>query len=122
MRTERQFRLPVLTTYLLLGFPIFYFVYKFGVLLEGYDDARWYLKLAENLSSTEVPSPFNMRLLSTSIVHLMTKAGLMYETQCAIDAYTVSKPYFFNMILFNYIAIVLTAYSFYNVFGRLAFP
>lgn len=115
-----RYNLHILTVYFLLTFPMFYFVYKFGILLQGYDDAKSYLKLFENLSSTEVPSPFNMRLLASSIVHVMEKTGLMYNTECSMDAFgNVSKPYFFNNLLFNFICIFLTSFSIFLVFFKL---
>jgi hypothetical protein len=61
-----------------------------------------------------------MRLLSSYIVHLMESAGLMYNTECAIDAFgNISKPYFFNNLLFNFVCIFLTSYSIFIVFVRL---
>lgn len=112
--------LHVLTIYFLLTFPLFYFVYKFGILLQGYDDAKSYLKLFECLSSPEIPSPFNMRLLASAIIHLIEKSGFVYNTECAIDAFgNVSKPFFFSNLLFNFICIFLTCFSIYIVFVEL---
>ncbi|MBK9283192.1 MAG: hypothetical protein IPM51_02625 [Sphingobacteriaceae bacterium] len=115
-------KIHVLIIYALLVFPIFYFVYKFGILLKGYDDAKWYLKMYFDLTSDEVPSPFNMRLISASIIHCMQSLGLHYHTECAIDAFPlVDKSFFFNNILFNFACITLTAFSLFIIFVKLGF-
>lgn len=117
-----KYNFHLLITYILLTFPIFYFVYKFGVLSGGYDDAKSYLKLFDNLSSKEVPTPFNMRLLSATCVHLLEKTGLFYNTECSIDMHSfVNKRIFFNNIFFNFICVSLTAFSLFLVFVKLNF-
>lgn len=122
MRYLLKYNIHVLLVYILLTFPIFYFVYKFGVLLGGYDDAKSYLKLFENLGSNEVPTPFNMRLLSASCVHFLEKTGLFYNTECSIDMHTfVNKRIFFNNIFFNFICISLTSFSLFLIFIKLNF-
>lgn len=122
MRFILKYNVHVLLVYILLTFPIFYFVYKFGVLLGGYDDAKSYLKLFENLGSKEVPTPFNMRLLSASCVHFLEKTGLFYNTECSIDMHTfVNKRIFFNNVFFNFICISLTAFSLFLIFVKLNF-
>lgn len=122
MKKISQLNLKVLLVYVLLAFPMFYFAYKFGVLLQGYKDAESYLKLYENLRSPDVEAPFNMRLISATIVHLMDKAGLMYYTECSIDAYPqFDKSLFFNNIFLNFFCIALTSYSLFMMFVRLGF-
>ena len=112
MKYIKQLQVPVLILYMLLAFPMFYFAYKFGILLQGYKDAESYLKLYENLSSPDVESPFNMRLISASIVHFMGKFGWCYSTECAIDAFPqFNKVYYFNNLFFNFFCIALTSYS-----------
>jgi hypothetical protein len=117
-----QLNLKVWMIYVLLAFPMFYFAYKFGVLLQGYKDAESYLKLYENLTSPDVEAPFNMRLISASIVHYMDKLGLMYYTECSIDAYPqFDKSLFFNNIFLNFFCISLTSFSLYHIFVKLGF-
>ena len=117
-----QLDLHVLLIYVLLAFPMFYFAYKFGVLLQGYKDAESYLKLYADLGSPDVEAPFNMRLISASIIHSMDKIGLMYPTECAIDAYPqFDKSLFFNNIFFNFICISLTSFSLFTIFKKLEF-
>jgi hypothetical protein len=118
-----KFNLHILLLYVLLAFPMFYFVYKFGILLEGYADAKSYLELFNNLASKEVPSPFNMRLLSAVCIHFIEKTSILYNTECAIDAFTgVSKHFFFSNVLFNFVCVSLTGFSLYLIFIKLHFP
>lgn len=118
----KDLNLKVLLIYVLLAFPMFYFAYKFGVLLQGYKDAESYLKLYANLHSPDVEAPFNMRLISAYIIHFMDKVGLMYNTECSIDAYPqFDKSLFFNNIFFNFVCISLTCYSLYRIFTKLNF-
>lgn len=122
MKKINQLNLHVLLIYLLLAFPMFYFAYKFGVLLQGYKDAESYLKLYANLNSPDVEAPFNMRLISAGIIHFMDKIGLMYNTECAIDAYPqFDKSLFFNNIFFNFFCITLTSFSLFTAFKKLGF-
>ena len=122
MRFILKYNLHVLILYILLAFPLFYFVYKFGVLLGGYEDAKSYLKLFDDLNSKEVPSPFNLRLLNSAIINLIHRSGLFYSTECAIDAFpSVDKTYFFSNILNNFICITLTSFSLFIVFIKLQF-
>lgn len=114
--------LNVLLLYTLITFPLFYFVFKFGVLLGGYEDAKSYLILFRDLDPNGVPSPFNMRLLSPFFVHLLHQTGLFYDTQCAIDAFAnVDKTYFFSNVLFNFLCVTFTCFSLYKVFNKLGF-
>jgi hypothetical protein len=118
----QDLNLHILMVYLLLVFPMFYYVYKFGVLLMGYDDVKWYLKLYANLGDPEVPSPFNMRLISATCIHYMDKLGLMYNTECSIDMYPlVNKRIFFNSIFFNFFCITATSFSLFTIFVKLGF-
>jgi hypothetical protein len=122
MKRLSELNLKVMLLYVLLVFPMFYFVYKFGVLLGGYRDATSYLKLYENLRSPEVEAPFNMRLISAALIHLMDKMGLMYYTECAIDAFPqYNKSHFFNNIFLNFICIAMTSFSLFKIFVKLGF-
>lgn len=122
MKKLSELNLKVLLIYVLLAFPLFYFAYKFGVLLGGYKDAESYLKLYENLGSKEVEAPFNMRLISATIIHFMDKIGLIYNTECAIDAYPqFDKGLFFNNIFLNFFCIALTSFSLFKIFVKLGF-
>lgn len=63
-----------------------------------------------------------MRLISASIIHLMDKVGLIYPTECAIDAFPqFDKGLFFNNVFFNFICISLTSFSLFTIFKKLKF-
>lgn len=118
----KKLNLKVWMIYILLAFPMFYFAYKFGVLLQGYKDAESYLKLYADLRSPDVEAPFNMRLISASIIHFMDSLGLMYYTECSIDAYPqFDKSLFFNNIFFNFFCISFTSFSLFRIFVKLGF-
>jgi hypothetical protein len=52
----------------------------------------------------------------------MDRIGLMYPTECAIDAYPqFNKSYFFNNIFFNFFCIALTSFSLFKIFKKLKF-
>jgi hypothetical protein len=122
IKKVQNLHLHVLFVYVLLVFPMFYYVYKFGVLLMGYDDVKSYLKLYENLNDPSVPSPFNMRLISATCIHYMDRMGLMYNTECSIDTYTwVNKRIFFNSVFFNFFCITATSFSLFLIFVKLKF-
>jgi hypothetical protein len=122
MKLQAKNNLTVLFIYVLFTFPLFYFVYKFGVLLGGYEDAKSYLKLFRDLNTNEVPCPFNMRLISPVLIHLLHKTGLFYSTECAIDAFpAVDKSYFFSNLLFNFICVTFTCFSLFISFSKLGF-
>lgn len=122
MKTISRLNLKMLLVYVLLAFPMFYFVYKFGVLLQGYKDAESYLRLYENLASPDVEAPFNMRLISATIIHYMDKLGLMYYTECSIDKYPqFDKSLFFNNVFLNFFCIALTGFSLFRIFTKLGF-
>ena len=122
IRKQLKNNFHILFIYTLLAFPLFYFIYKFGILLGGYDDANSYLKLYSDLTSKEVPSPFNMRLLSAAIIKIMSSTGLYYNTQCSIDSFPeVNKLLFFNNIFFNFICITITSYSIFVIFVQLGY-
>ncbi len=122
MKLFNKNNIAILLTYLLLAFPFFYFIYKFGVLLKGYDDANSYLILFRDLDPKGVPAPFNMRLISPILIHLLHGTGLFYITECAIDAFpAVDKSYYFSNIFFNFICVTLTCHSIFLTFSKLGF-
>ena len=122
MPLTTKFKLPIFLIYTVFVFPMFYFVYKMGVLLGGYEDAKSYLILCRDLNPNGVPSPFNTRLISPFLIHLLHESGLFYNTECAIDAFpAVDKTYFFSNVFFNFICVSLTCYSIFFTFSKLGF-
>lgn len=99
----------VFVVYLLLAFPSFYFVYKFGDPNFGCRDFFDYYKLFKDMDISGVDAPFNMRLLSTFFVHLFYKIGLHYDTETIFDALELDKRVFFCSVLFNYLCVAATS-------------
>jgi hypothetical protein len=83
-------------------------VYKYGSPDFGMKDFYDYYKLYNNWDLEHVDAPFNMRLLSTSFVYLMNKAGLHYNTSVAFTQTGLDQQVFFNAVLFNYLCITAT--------------
>ncbi|MGZ4099769.1 MAG: hypothetical protein ACXVNM_12860 [Bacteroidia bacterium] len=95
--------------YALLAFPSFYFVYKYGTPDYGLKDFFDYYKLYKDWNIGEVEAPFNMRLVSTYIVHLIYKCGFHYDTAIAFDKFAdLDKKVFFSAVFFNFLCIVST--------------
>jgi hypothetical protein len=108
MRTDFIRGLSVWFIFLLLTFPAFYFVYKYGHPDFGLKDFHDYYKLYKNFDIKSVDAPFNMRLLSSFFVFLMYKLGFHYHTENVFDLLGMDKNVFFCAVLFNYICIVTT--------------
>jgi hypothetical protein len=102
----------LLFCYLLLGFPLFYFVYKFGNPEPIAHDYFQYCRLYKDLDIGNVNAPFNMRLLGAFFVYLLYhKVNLFYETQTAFDYWTqfgFLKQVFFCAVFFNYLCVCAT--------------
>ena len=94
--------------YLMLAFPMFYFVYKFGNPKFGANDFFDYYPMYRDLKINGVNAPFNMRLVSSFFVYLLNKMNLHYDTECIFDQFKLDKQVFFNAILFNYLCVVCT--------------
>jgi hypothetical protein len=103
-----KLNIKIWSTYFLLVFPLFYFVYKYGTPDLGLRDFYDYYKMYANWDLENTEAPFNMRLVSTFFVHLMYKAGIRYETQISFDALGMDRAVFFNAILFNFICVIST--------------
>lgn len=102
----------VFILYFLLGFPLFYFVYKYGDPEDIAHDFFQYYRLYSYWDWSNVNSPFNMRLVSSFLVYLFNKLNLSYETKIIFDkwaAYGFSKQVFFNAVFFNFLCVVSTA-------------
>jgi hypothetical protein len=100
--------------YALMAFPMFYFVYKYGMPDIGLNDFFNYYKLYANMDITHTDAPFNTRLISPFFVYLFNKAGFHYDTITNFDKIPLDKRLFFNAIFFNYLCIVSTCVVIYN--------
>jgi hypothetical protein len=104
--------------YFLLGFPLFYYVYKFGNPSMGTNDFFSYYRLYKDWDFAAVESPFNMRLLSSFLVYLFNTAGLHYNTVTAFDQFGMDRQVFFNAILFNFLCVIATCVSIHTIVKR----
>jgi hypothetical protein len=98
----------VFLLYLLLGFPLFYFVYKFGNPEPLAHDYFQYYWLYKDFDVSRVIAPHNMRLLGAFFVYVFYKLNFYYETASAYDAYVnwgFLKQVYFNAIFFNYCCV-----------------
>ncbi len=106
--------------FLLLAFPMFYFVYKFGTPYLGMIDFFDYYKLYENMDYKSADSPLNMRLVGSFFVYCMNKMGLFYDTATQIDNAPFEKRIYFNAVFFNYICVALTSTSIFAIARKLS--
>ena len=101
--------------YLLIAFPLFYFVYKYSTPYGGMIDFFDYYKLYESMDVHAADSPLNMRLLSSFFVYVLNKTGLAYNTITQIDNAPFQKSIYFNAVFLNYLWVVLTCMMIYHL-------
>jgi len=111
MRIEKGIGLFLI--YLLISFPLFYFVYKFGDPEPLAHDFFQYYKLYYHMDVFNTISPHNMRLVGAWFVHLFYKLNLFYDTETAFDKYYQQwgflKQVYFDAVFFNFICVASTA-------------
>jgi hypothetical protein len=98
--------------YLVLVFPLFYFVYKFAEPFYIAHDFFHYYKLYESWDWQAVKPPFCMRVVSPFLVYLIGKTGISYETITAFDRYIEAgfeKRIFFTACFFNFVTVACCA-------------
>lgn len=95
---------------IMLSYPLFYFSYKFCLPDFGGEDYFYYQHLYSNWDFEKVPSPFNMRIISSFFIFLFNKIGLYYDTKIVFTSFhpELDQQVFFNAILFNYICVIFT--------------
>jgi len=101
--------------YLLIAFPLFYFVYKYSTPYGGMIDFFDYYKLYESMDYHAADSPLNMRLVSSFFVYLLNKTGLTYNTLTQIDNAPFQKSIYFNAVFLNYIWVSITCVLIYHL-------
>jgi hypothetical protein len=107
--------------YLLVSFPLFYYVYKFSVPEPIAHDYFQYERIYQHWAIDQVEAPFNMRLAGASIVHLFYKIGFCYDTQTAFDSFVklgFSKSVFFCSVFFNYLCVTTTCVVIFRMLRR----
>jgi hypothetical protein len=108
----------VSSIFLILGFPLFYFVYKFGNPEPLAHDFFQYYWLYKDFDVNRVIAPHNMRLLGAFFVYVFYKLNFYYETASAYDVYVnwgFLKQVYFNAVLFNYLCVVATSTLLYSM-------
>src|SRR4051812_45622414 len=80
-------RAGIVPLFLILAFPLFYFVYKYANPEPLAHDFFNYYKMYDGWRWSEVYPPFNMRVVSPYLVYLLSKTGLSYDTLTAFDAF-----------------------------------
>jgi len=107
--------------FLLLSFPLFYFVYKFGDPEPLAHDYFQYYWLYKEFDSDKVIAPHNMRLVGAFFVYLFYKLNFFYETVSAFDKYQdwgFLKQVYFNALLFNYLSVAATCVVLFQILQR----
>jgi hypothetical protein len=102
----------------LFSYPLFYYAYKFGTPDLGGSDFYSYYGIYESWDFTGVESPFNIRLVSCSLVFLLHKTGLFYNTTISFQNPEISQQVFFSALLFNYLCTLLTAWWVFRIIWR----
>lgn len=98
----------------LLGYPLLYYAYKFGTPAFGGLDVFSYNKLYENWDFAHVDSPFNQRIISSFIIHLIYKSGIHYPTETAVSAFKILPAVYFSALLFNFLCVITTCVVIYR--------
>src|SRR5690606_21863224 len=107
--------------FLLLSFPLFYFVYKYGDPEPLAHDFFQYYRLYYNWDWHNVNAPFNMRLVGPFFVHLFYELNLFYDTAVAFDKYVswgFLKQVYFNAVFFNWLSVAATCVVIYQTVQR----
>lgn len=114
-KTIRNTFLELLIIFL-LSYPLFYFAYKSSVPSTlGHNDYGEYYLLYDNWEFGNVESPYNMRLISTYLTHLLVKLNIYYDTEINYTNSENNKIVFFNVLLFNYLALIATVFFVYKL-------
>lgn len=109
--------LIVLSAFVLLSYPLFYFSYKFCLPDFGGQDFYSYYSLYKDWDFERMVCPHNMRVISAFCIFLMNKIGFYYDTEIVFTTFypQFDQQVFFNAIFFNYICVVLTCMLLYRL-------
>lgn len=113
-----SFLLPL---FLLLSYPLFYFVYKFADPEPLAHDYFQYYWLYKDFDYGRVIAPHNMRLVGAFFVYLLYKLNFFYDTVSAYDTYQdwgFLKQVYFNALLFNYLSVAATCVVLFQILQK----
>lgn len=101
----------------LITYPMFYFSYKFSDPALGMQDYFDYYNLYKDWDFKGTNSPFNTRIISSYIVHLLYSLGVGYETEIT-NAFG-EKNVYFSAILTSYLSVLVTSvYTFKIIWDK----
>jgi hypothetical protein len=107
--------------FLLLSFPLFYFVYKFGDPEPLAHDYFQYYWLYKEFDSDKVIAPHNMRLVGAFFVYIFYKLNFFYDTVSAADKYQswgFLKQVYFDALLFNFLSVAATCTLLFQLLNK----
>ena len=97
--------------YILVGFPIFYFTYKFvSPEISGQMDYYAYYIMYKDFTIQGVDAPTNMRLISSFIVHLFFKTGIYYPVPISFQNADYLPEVYFASVITSWISAVITCF------------
>ena len=106
----RQYVVP-LFLYALMSYPIFYYSYKFGSpATSGQRDFYDYYPLYSEMNILEPEAPYNMRVVSPSLVYLLNRSGLSYPIEINFQDPEIDQDVYLSTIIVHFVAAVLTAF------------
>jgi len=103
--------------YFLMCYPLFYFSYKYSLFDFGGTDFVDYYYLYKDWDFEKVRCPFNMRIISSFLIHLFYLIGFKYDTEnvfMLIHQDRYDNQVFFNAILVNFIGVFFTCIMIYK--------
>jgi hypothetical protein len=98
-----------------LGYPLFYYAYKYGTPEFGGLDVLSYYKLYTDWDFAAVDSPFNQRIISSYITFLLHKTGIHYSTETAMQGFGLDPQVYFCALLFNFACVTATCVVIYRI-------
>lgn len=105
-----------LSLFFLFGYPIFYFVYKFGdVRINGLNDYLSYYKLYKDFAIFEIDQAYLPRLFSSYLVYALNKFGWYYDVVIAQQLEGYDQSVYFNAILVNFLGAIGTGFVLHKI-------
>lgn len=104
--------------YVIVGFPLFYFVYRYGDPEPASHDFFQYYHLYLRMETDLVIAPHNMRLVGAFFVNMLYKLNIYYDTACVFDKYDswgFLKQVYFCAILFNFLCVAATCLVLFEI-------
>ena len=107
---NNNFKWLFLVLFIIIYYPLLYFVYKFYSPDFGGKDFYFYYPLFKDFDIEKTEAPFNMRLIGSFFVYIFNKLKLCYLAQINFNNPKIDQCVFFNAIFVNWLSVVFTAY------------